>query len=343
MSNPVLVEVIRGNSVESRHRGAIAIVDETGATVHAIGDVSASVFPRSAVKALQAIPLIESGAAEALDFDEAELALACSSHNGEQIHANTARGMLRKAGLDESALLCGVQWPKHMQDQFELVKTDQSPCPLHNNCSGKHAGFLAMAKTLGIPTENYVDYDHPVQRELRQVVEEMTGGILGHDNCGLDGCSIPTYAIELQKTAHAFAKFGTGAGLAPLRAEACEQLYEACVNEPYMVAGRDRFCTSVMDLFKGRAFLKTGAEGVFCASLPELGFGVALKCDDGGTRGAEAMMAGVLAGLLKLDNKEHNGLKPWLSQPLHNFSKRHVGDVRVVDDVMRQLQAPKDL
>ncbi|WP_310620805.1 asparaginase [Flexibacterium corallicola] len=338
MDNPVLVEVTRGNLIESRHRGSIAIVDETGHLVFGIGDVEQGVFPRSAIKVLQALPLVESGAADALDYDEAELALACASHNGEEVHAKTARMMLRKAGLSEDSLLCGEQWPTLMHDIIQLIENKEKPCPLHNNCSGKHAGFLGLARVMGISTENYVDYDHPVQKEIRNVLEAMTGEILGSEHCGTDGCSIPTYAIALNKTARAFACFGTGEGLDPVRANAAETLFEACVNEPYMVAGKQRFCTDIMHAFKGRAFVKHGAEGVFCASIPELGFGVTLKCDDGTIRASEVMMASVLDSLLDTNDEETAGLSPWLTQPLESRRGKQVGEVRPVKDFSQLLK-----
>ncbi|GHB19913.1 asparaginase [Pseudovibrio japonicus] len=338
MDNPVLVEVTRGNIVESRHRGSIAIVDADGKLAFSAGDVEQGIFARSAIKALQAIPMVESGAAEALDYDDAELALACASHNGEHVHASSARMMLFKAGLSEENLMCGPQWPKHMEDCVSLIKADETPCQLHNNCSGKHAGFLAMAKTLGIPTENYIDFDHPVQAEIRNVIEQMSGGILGRDVCGTDGCSIPTYAMEQHKTALAFARFGTGVGLDQERSKAAEVLYEACVNEPYMVAGKQRFCTEVMDIFRGRVFAKTGAEGVFCAALPELGFGITLKCDDGTDRGAEVMMASIIRSLLPLSDEEEKGLRSWEHQQLKNRRDILVGEVRPVEDFKRLLK-----
>ncbi|GGE95539.1 asparaginase [Stappia taiwanensis] len=339
MDNPVLVEVLRGETVESRHRGTLAVVDADGALVAGIGGVAAPVFPRSAVKALQALPLVESGAADALDLSPAELALACASHNGEQVHVNAARVMLMKAGLDESALECGSHWPKRMQDVAHLHQIDESPCPLHNNCSGKHAGFLGLARTLGVPTQGYVEPDHPVQQEVRAALEEISGVSLTHAARGTDGCSIPTYAMPLDALALAFARFGTGAGLSPLRAEAAERLYDACVEAPFMVAGTERFCTDVMELFGGRVFVKTGAEGVFAAALPELGFGVALKCEDGGTRASQVMMAAVLEALLDLDEDERKGLEPWLRPRLDNWNGRVVGAVRPVAEAFAPLRA----
>lgn len=331
MTNPVLVEVTRGNRVESRHRGAMAIFDAAGTCVVSVGDTEAAVFPRSAVKAFQALPLVESGASEALGLEPAELALACSSHNGEETHVNAARVMLMKAGLDESALECGAQTPRREADQAALHRAGECACQLHNNCSGKHAGFLGLARVLGVPTVGYVKPEHPVQREVKAVMEQMCGTTLDQDHCGIDGCSIPTWAVPLQGLAQGFAKFGTGEGLEQGRADATCTLYDACTRNPFMVAGTDRFCTRVMEAFEGRVFVKTGAEGGFCGAIPELGLGIALKCDDGATRAAEAMMAGVLDALLETDDAEQAVLDRSLIHPLKNFRDITVGEIRTVD------------
>ncbi|WP_417684794.1 asparaginase [Roseibium sp.] len=339
VSNPVTVEVTRGQLVESRHRGALAVVDETGKTICAIGDLARPVFPRSAIKVLQAIPLVESGAADALDFDDAELALCCASHSGESVHVKSARVMLMKAGLTEDDLECGSQWPQRLEDIAELIRADETPGALYNNCSGKHAGFLGLAKVLGAQTKGYVDASHPVQQEIKAVVEAFTGEELTEDVCGTDGCSIPTYGVSLTGLARAFAVFGTGEGLDPVRAEACERLYEACVNEPFMVAGTDRFCTRVMEAFKGRVFVKTGAEGVFCATIPEMGVGIALKCDDGATRGSECMMASVLEVMLETDDEQAKVLDDFVNPPVKTRVGFEAGEIRPSTEFLDALKA----
>ncbi|PTW55743.1 asparaginase [Breoghania corrubedonensis] len=338
MSNPVLVEVTRGDLVESRHRGALAILDADGASVVTLGDVARPVYPRSAVKALQALPLVESGAAEALDYAPAELALACSSHNGEPVHVNAARVMLMKAGLDEDALECGPQWPRLEADRRALHLAGEEPSPLHNNCSGKHAGFLGLARVMGAQTRGYVKADHPVQQEIRAVLEAMTGAAHGQDVCGIDGCSIPTFAVPLTGLARAFAVFATGEGLEAGRAGACQTLYEACTANPHMVAGTGRFCTDVMTAFGDRVFVKTGAEGVFCGAIPELGLGIALKCDDGGTRAAEAMMAGVISALLEADEDQAAVLKGFNGAPVATRLGVVAGHVRTVDGFAQMVR-----
>lgn len=339
MTHPVTVEVTRGELVECRHRGSLAVVDSAGEVICAIGDIEQRVFPRSAIKALQALPLVESGAAEALELDDAELALACSSHNGEAVHVSAARVMLLKAGLSEEDLECGTHWPKRLEDVAALVRADEVPGPLYNNCSGKHAGFLTLAKVLGMPTRGYVSKDHPIQQEIRKVIEEFTCAPVSEDACGIDGCSIPTYASPLKGLARAFAVFGTGEGLEPDRADACEKLYEACVNEPFMVAGTGRFCTDVMAAFRGRVFAKTGAEGVFCASVPELGYGIALKCDDGATRGSEAMMATCLEIMLDLSVEERKVLARFANPAVLTRKDVKAGEVRPSHEFVEALRA----
>ena len=184
---------------------------------------------------------------------------------------------------------------------------------------------------MGVETRGYVKPDHPVQREIHSVLEAMTGAALGQDVCGIDGCAIPTFAVPLTGLARAFAAFATGEGLDPGRAEACSTLYDACTSNPYMVAGKGRFCTDVMTAFGDRVFVKTGAEGVFCGAIPERGLGIALKCDDGGTRGAEAMMAGVIRTLLDVDEDQSEVLARFDNGPVTTRRGVVAGHVRTVD------------
>ena len=330
MTNPILVEVLRGSLVESRHRGAVAVADADGGAVLAIGDVTTPIFPRSAVKALQALPLVETGAADAFGFGDEELALACASHSGEPGHVAGVTRMLAKVGLDASALRCGVHWPIAQPAVIELARTGQ-PSVLHNNCSGKHAGFLCVACAKGIDHADYWRPQHPVQREVRAVLEDLTGAVLSDDRRAIDGCSVPTWAIPLQNLAFAFAKFGTGHGLAPERARAAARLRAACTQKPWHVAGTGRFCTEIMQQFGARVFVKTGAEGVYCGALPELGLGIALKCDDGAGRASQAVMAAVIARFLPLGDAERAALAPFVRPTLRNWNGFAVGSLRVMD------------
>jgi L-asparaginase II len=298
VTDPVLVEVLRGGHVESAHRGAVAVVDADGRTVLEIGDVGQPVFPRSAVKAIQALPLVESGAADACGFGDRELALACASHGGEPAHVELAAAMLASAGLDEADLECGVHWPSHFESSLALARSGGEPGGLHNNCSGKHAGFLCTCRHLGVDHRGYVAAGHRSQQMVREAMQAVTGAGHGEENGATDGCSIPTYAVPLKSLALGFARMATGQGLAPARAQAAKRLLAACMAEPFFVAGTGRADTRLMQAAPGKIFVKVGAEGVFCAALPELGCGIALKCLDGGERGAAAMIAAVLARLL---------------------------------------------
>ncbi len=343
MSNPILIEVTRGGLVESFHRGAIAVVDARGGTRAAVGDISRPVFPRSAVKALQALPLVESGAADRYGFGTVELALACSSHGGEPRHVETAAAMLAKAGRSAADLECGVQIPSSQDAAVALFRAGLEPGQIHNNCSGKHAGFICLACHRGLDPKGYVLADHPAQQEITAALAEMTGTALGPDVRGIDGCSIPTYAIPIDRLALAFARFITGDGLSPKRAEAARRLREACMAEPFMVAGTDRFCTDVMAALPGRVFVKTGAEGVFCAAFPELGLGVALKCDDGGTRAAETAMAAVIDAFLPLGPAERARLADRLAPPVVSRRGVAVGAVRPVAGLLESLRQGRAL
>jgi L-asparaginase II len=332
-----VVEVLRGPLVESRHAGALAVVDGTGRAVVAMGEVERAVFPRSAVKLIQALPLVESGAADAYRLSVEELAIAGASHNGEAAHCATAASMLRKCGLDGEALECGPQWPERHGDVAALIRADAKPSQLHNNCSGKHAGFLCLACHMGIGHHGYVEPDHPAQQEVTAALSTMAETPLGPDVRGVDGCSIPTYAIPLARIARAFARMGTGEGLGPARADAARRLRAAVAEAPFMVAGTGRFCTEVMQRLGTRAYVKTGAEGVFCAILPEAGLGVALKIDDGGTRASEALMAGVLKRFAARDDADRAFLDRWARRPILNRRDRDVGTVRVAAETEAAL------
>jgi L-asparaginase II len=327
MTNPVLVEVTRGAWVESRHRGAVSVVDGDGAVVLAFGDVEAATFPRSACKAMQALPLVESGAADAYGFGNREIALSCASHSGEPKHVAVAESMLRAAGRGAEVLECGAHWSFEQPALIEQVRHLDRPTALHNNCSGKHAGFVCACCHTGRDPAGYVTYDHPLQAEIRDTMADLTGTPVGRENAGVDGCSIPTYAVPLKALAHGFAKMTTGVGLGPLRARAAKRIMEACMAEPFYVAGTDRTCTRLMEVAPGRIFVKTGAEGVFCAAVPERGIGIAIKTDDGGGRAADSMVAGVLARFFDGDVKAK--LVAIANHTMRNWNGIAVGEVRV--------------
>jgi len=342
--NPILVHATRGNAIESVHCGALAIVDAEGAIVAQLGDIDRPIFPRSAVKALQALPLVASGAADHLGLTDEELALACASHNGEELHARTAAQMLAKAGLTVDALECGVHWPYLDTATRALAAQGREPTPLNNNCSGKHAGFLCLACALhGGPdlrqyVRGYTQPDHPVMREVANALQSSTGYDLANTPRGTDGCSIPTYAIPLRHLAHAFARVGTGVGLSPDHARAAQRLRRAVAKAPFMVAGTGRFDTRVMERLGERVFCKVGAEAVFCAALPGAGLGVAIKIDDGNNaRAAEVAMAAVIESFVALDDDEAQLMRSLSDASLKNWNGIEVGRL-VAAPVLRTLR-----
>ena len=340
--NPNLVEAIRGGIRESAHRGAVAVVDADGATVAALGDIDRPVFPRSAVKVLQALPLVESGAAEQLGLSDEELAVACASHNGEPEHTAVVARMLARAGLDADALECGTHWPYREPIQRQMAAAGIEPSALHNNCSGKHAGFLCVACRLAGGADprgyarGYVGPAHPVMRSVTAALQAATGYDLAATARGTDGCSIPTYAIPLRHLAHAFARVGTGVGLSPGHADAARRLRGAVARHPFMVGGTGRFDTRVMERLGERVFCKVGAEAVFCAAFPERGLGVAIKVDDGNNaRAAEVAMAALIEAFVALDDGAATLLRELSDVTLRNWNGVEVGALRASAELRR--------
>lgn len=325
MHDGVLVEVRRGGRVESQHRGVVVVADADGAVVFQVGDIDAPVFPRSAVKAFQALPLLETGAADRFGLTDGEIALACASHSGETAHAAGASAMLSKAGRDESSLECGCHWPLGADAAHALAAARERPSALHNNCSGKHAGFVCVACATGADTEGYIRPDHPVMREVTAALAGVTGASFSEANRATDGCSIPTFAVPLRSLAVGFARFGTGHGFGPVRAAAARRIRAAVAAHPFMVAGTGRFDTGLMEALGTRAFVKTGAEGVHCGALPELGFGFAVKCDDGASRAAEVVTAALVRRFLRPQDEPASILDRLANPILRNWNGIEVG------------------
>ncbi|ODN71869.1 asparaginase [Methylobrevis pamukkalensis] len=336
MTNPVLVEVLRGGVVESRHRGSIVVIDADGGDVLSLGNVAAPVFPRSAIKAFQALPLLESGAADRFGLDDAAIALACSSHNGERRHVEVARRMLAACGCDEGCLECGPQPPEREADKAVLARMQGRPARIHNNCSGKHAGFICASVAMGVDPAGYARRGHPLMDAVIDAVCDMTGAPFSEDLCGTDGCSIPTFAVSLASIAHGFARFGTGTGLGPERAKAAARIRAAVAAEPFMVAGTGRFCTRAMTVLDRRAFVKTGAEGVFTVALPDEGLGMAIKIDDGAARASEVVTAAAIEAFLKLAGGEIADL---VRPQILSRNKESVGEIRPSEALLKALGA----
>lgn len=327
-ANPLLVEVTRGTTVESRHRAAFAVADTSGRVVLHAGDIERPVYPRSAIKPLQALVLVETGAAEAHGLGDAEIALACASHGGEPRHVETVAAWLERIGCSPDDLECGPQVPSEESAAVALYRSGEAPGRIHNNCSGKHTGFLTAARHLGHPTRGYIRFEHPVQQSILGIMESMTGCELGAAPRGIDGCGIPTIGVPLGNLALAMARLADPADQPERRQAAAARIRRAMAAEPFMVAGTGRFCTAVMEVLRERALIKTGAEGVYCAALPELGLGVALKVDDGAGRAAEVLMGQLLRRLDVIGEAEAKRLAATLEPPILNRAGVEVGRIR---------------
>lgn len=288
------VQVSRGNHIESRHQIKAVIVSSSGEVLDSWGDVEQVVYPRSAIKAMQVLCFIELGGHEKFNLTPAEIAILCASHNAEPKHVATVESILDKIELSESDFECGSHWPIREETSHQLAAQGEQPNQLHNNCSGKHAGMLALASVLGESHRGYINVDHPVQLHIAQVMAEMCEVDYNKADWSPDGCSAPTWAIPLTQLALAFAKFADPILLAPKRQRACRTIYQAVVDNPFMVAGTERYNTELMEFFGDRVFLKGGAEGVYISAIPELKLAIALKCIDGASRAAESAMTALL-------------------------------------------------
>jgi L-asparaginase II len=320
LANPIIAQILRGQTVESFHRGAFAVVNREAKIVAEIGDIKTPIFPRSAIKAFQCLPLIETGAADFFKLTDEEIALCCSSHNGEAEHVRVASSILQKCGCEESAYECGAHMPSGKEATYELVRQGKKPDQIHNNCSGKHAGMLTLAKFLNLPTKDYVKAEHQVQKYVAKTLAKYCDIDISKAPMGIDGCSVPNWAMPLHNTALGFAR------LCNPDNKSAARIIAAAKSHPFMIAGTGRFDTKIMQAIP-RLFIKVGAEGVFCGSIAHAGLGFALKCDDGATRGAEVAVAKMLAGLSVWQDEEKQALLKFSQEPMSNWRKISVGEI----------------
>ena len=318
MSNPVLVNTSRGEVIENRHRGAIAVCDPNGRVVHSWGDVDALVYPRSAIKALQALPLVETGAADHFELSNAELALACSSHGAEALHTETVHAWLSRLELNQDALECGPHPPSNDKAAATLLLNHVAPGRIHNNCSGKHTGMLTAARFLGEETHGYIEREHPTQQRWMDTLGEMADIDMHGLPWSRDGCGIPVIAMPLTAVATAFARLAVPDDLPASRGCAIDRITTAIAANPFMVAGTGRLCTEIMELTGRRVLVKTGADGVFTAALQDKNLGIALKIDDGTREAAEVAMLAVLTKLDSMHATELEALKQRCRVPITN-------------------------
>ena len=328
-ANPILIEQTRGTYVENRHRGAFVISDAEGNIIAAAGDISRPVFPRSAIKSMQALAMMTSGAIERFDLTDEELALACASHHGEDVHVLGVTSFLGHVGLAPTDLECGAHQPTNARAREALRRAGEEPTALHNNCSGKHSGMLSVARALGVDTHDYVTRNHPVQVAVRRAIETVVGGQLSEDRCGVDGCSIPTWAAPLSSFARGFARMATGQGLPDDLANASRRIFDAATSHPLLVAGTGHLDTLVMEAFGGHLMQKGGAEGVQCGAIRDKGWGYALKIDDGNMLASQTLVANLLLQFADPDETQRAVLEKFARQTIKNVRGLEVGEMRL--------------
>lgn len=318
--NPVLVEILRAGEVESVHRGAACVVDTAGRLLHQWGDVDHAVCPRSAIKPFQALPLVESGAADAAKLSLEELSLACASHGGEPVHVVRVGAWLERMRCTPADLECGTHLPTNAAAAEALLRAGETPCPLHHNCSGKHTGFLTLARHAGWTTKGYTDANHPVQRGAIAALARLAGCDPAAWPVVRDGCSAANVFLPLRALARAWAHLGTTAASA--------RLIEAMKTHPVLMSGHGHPCATMIGALKGRGVVKTGAEGVYAAVLPERGLGIAVKIDDGAGRASVVAMAALLSWLDAFEPQSGDTLHALRAPPIKAAAGSVTGHIR---------------
>ncbi|MDO6479736.1 asparaginase [Shimia thalassica] len=322
-----MVEIWRGPFLESMHSGHAVVCDDTGQIVESWGDPEAVVLPRSSSKMLQALPLLESGAAADAGLTDEQLALACASHNGSEIHSVRVKAWLEALGKSDEDFRCGPQEPRDIAVRDALIREDKPVCRYHNNCSGKHSGFLTLTKYLNAGPD-YVAVDHPVQKAVKAAFEEVTQE--DTPGYGIDGCSAPNFATTMHGMARAMAFFAGANPNGGARESAAAKLTRAMATYPELVAGEGRACTDLMRAMDHKVAVKTGAEAYFIAIVPEKKMGVAVKILDGSTRGAECAIASILVRLGVLD-PAHPLAQKYINAPIQNWDGLVTGRMKPVE------------
>jgi len=328
MSYELLVEVTRNGTVESRHFGAAVVCDFQGSVVESWGDIEQLIFPRSALKPMLAIQLLETGASDRYALNDAELSLACSSHQGEEMHQTLVASWLNRLGLTEDHLACGAVLPEHTESAHQLLALGQNGCRIHHNCSGKHSGFLTTALHLDLPLDDYHLLEHPLQQLSLEILSDLAGVDIKQYPMGTDGCGLPAPTMPLLKLAHAMARFAKPVDLTDTRAQAIYRLHEAISNEPLYIAGHGSVVSELNEVTNGTVLAKTGAEGILTAALPERGLGIAVKIADGSARARSVALLAILDHLGALSEDEKQNLQLHIAPVLLNSRGFEIGDIR---------------
>lgn len=328
-----LFHLTRGEIIESQHRGALALADTAGNLLAWAGDPQHVIFMRSSSKPFQALPLIESGAAEHFGLNLKQIALICASHAGSQEHVQTAEAIQKAAGIEETDLLCGVHVPGDEEAARLLIIEGKDPRPNQHNCSGKHSGMLALSRYLNEPTGSYLELEHPVQRRILITLAEMCDISEADIVLGVDGCSVPNFALPLVAAATGVARLADPTGLSEARAQACRTVFEAMTTHPEMVAGRGRFDTRLMQVAGGTILSKAGAEGYQAIAIAPgaLGadspaMGLVAKIADGSSRAVRPVTLAVLEEIGALGKAEMTELAEFSARTLCNYRGIEVGE-----------------
>jgi len=325
-----LVVVKRGNIIESIHLGHVVAIDSSNKTVATFGNPGFHTYVRSAIKPLQAIAVLESGAADRYSLNEQELVAICSSHNGEEMHSSLVRSILAKLGISEDYLRCGSHAPLHKGTLEEMSSRGEIPSTLHNNCSGKHAGMIASAMVLGVPLDTYLDPNHPVQLLILSIISDLCGTPIDKIDIGIDGCGAPVFGMPLHRLALGFVRLVTGAGVPEPRREYCMKLVKAIASYPYILAGTDRFDSLLMEVTDGRLTVKSGAEGIVAIGDNVRGLGIVVRVEDGSERALFPAAVEALMQIGLINKKQRDALDHFHHPIIRNWAGTTVGSLQPV-------------
>ena len=335
MPDQLLVEVTRNDVVESRHFGSAVVCDYRGNVLQSWGDIKKLIFPRSALKPLLAIDLVKSGASEHYGLSDAEITMACASHQGEPMHQELVTAWLDRLGLTEGHLACGAVLPDDVDSAHKLLVSGQQGCRVHHNCSGKHAGFLTTALHLEMPLEDFHFVDHPLQQLSLEGLSDLAGINVLDYPMGIDGCGFPAPTMPLFNLGLMVARFANPSELDDDRAQAISRIQQAIIREPLYAAGHGTVVSELNQVTNGAVLAKTGAEGILTAALPEQGLGIALKISDGSARARSTAMQEILDHLGILTDAEKKQLQAHTVPQIGNSRGLVVGEIRAAHSWLR--------
>lgn len=322
-----LAEVRRGNLVESLHFGAAVVCDAAGSIVASLGSADQVTYPRSALKAFQALPLVESGAADALGLEPRHLALSCASHRAEPFQVELVKGWMERLGLDDRVYACGPAWPRAADDRDARVAGGERASSYFHNCSGKHTGMLSVCLHEDLPVDGYGEPGHPLQQRILSGLSDLVGRDIGSSELGTDGCNLPAIPLSMREMATIVARFAAGQGTSDRQSAAMRRLLDAMRRHPDHVSGRGQATQVLCQTTEGRVLMKTGAEGYLVAWLPEDGLGIAIKTSDGGDRVRVPILIELLSQLDLISKREVEALEGLRRPMITNSVGRAIGSI----------------